>query len=346
MELFRAAARRGHAGAQFALAQGYFNGNGVPQDYVQAAHWFRQAADQGLAEAQSNLGDLYRMGDKGVAQDFVESFKWYRKAAEQGHALSQSNVGAFYERGIGVGADGVEAVKWYTRAAEQGFPLAQYNLGLVYADGKSVAADAVEAHKWLNLAAARGGPENQQAFAATRDKVGQTLTPAQMADAQRRAREWLDAFERRSAGAATAPSSVPAQVPAAEPAPAPVPLPPPPPAPQSPPAAVAPPTVSLPPPAVKPIRVGAGIATPAKRKHVEPVYPPVAVSARVQGVVFLEITISADGYVDETKVLRSPSPLLEPAAVAAVRQWQYEPTLLNGVRVPVMMTVYVTFALK
>ncbi|MCY4598488.1 MAG: energy transducer TonB [Acidobacteria bacterium] len=76
-----------------------------------------------------------------------------------------------------------------------------------------------------------------------------------------------------------------------------------------------------------------------------PVYPPVAQSARVQGIVILEAVIGPSGRVTEVTVLRSV-PLLDEAAIAAVKQWEYTPTLLNGVPVPVIMTVTVNFMLQ
>jgi protein TonB len=78
---------------------------------------------------------------------------------------------------------------------------------------------------------------------------------------------------------------------------------------------------------------------------VNPVYPPIAQSARVQGVVIIEAIIGPDGRVTEAKVLRS-IPLLDAAALDAVKQWVYTPTLLNGVPVPVIMTVTVNFTLQ
>ena len=75
------------------------------------------------------------------------------------------------------------------------------------------------------------------------------------------------------------------------------------------------------------------------------VYPPIAQSARVQGIVIIEATIGPDGKVRDAKVLRG-QPLLNDAALSAVRQWEYTPTLLNGVPVPVIMTVTVTFTLQ
>jgi periplasmic protein TonB len=97
-------------------------------------------------------------------------------------------------------------------------------------------------------------------------------------------------------------------------------------------------------PATQPLRVGGNIKAPAKIRDAKPEYPRVAVSARVQGVVIIEATIGSDGRVQNARVLRS-IPLLDDAALDAVKQWQYVPTLLNGVPVPVVMTVTVQFRL-
>ena len=75
--------------AQHVLGLIYVGGLGVPQDDVEAAAWFRKAADQGVAAAQSRLGSFYYLG-KGVPQDYVEAAKWYRFAADQGNADAQS----------------------------------------------------------------------------------------------------------------------------------------------------------------------------------------------------------------------------------------------------------------
>jgi protein TonB len=93
------------------------------------------------------------------------------------------------------------------------------------------------------------------------------------------------------------------------------------------------------------IRVGGAIRQPSKIKDVKAVYPAIAQSARVQGVVIIEATIDAAGNVGDARVLRS-IPLLDQAAIDAVKQWQYEPTLLNGTAVPVIMTVTVNFTLQ
>jgi protein TonB len=100
-----------------------------------------------------------------------------------------------------------------------------------------------------------------------------------------------------------------------------------------------------PPPSAQTYRPGGNIKVPAKIHHVPPVYPRIAQEARVDGTVILEATIGTDGRVTDVRVLRS-KPLLDQAAIDAVRQWRFTPTLLNGVPVPIMMTVTVTFTLK
>ena len=94
-----------------------------------------------------------------------------------------------------------------------------------------------------------------------------------------------------------------------------------------------------------PIRVGRGLVAPAKTRHVAPIYPPVALAARQEGVVILEAVIAENGSVRDVRVLRSV-PLLDQAAVDAVRQWRFTPTLLNGEPVPIVMNVTVNFQLR
>ena len=93
------------------------------------------------------------------------------------------------------------------------------------------------------------------------------------------------------------------------------------------------------------VRVGGKIRPPTKVKDVKPVYPDAARSGRVQGVVIIEATIGANGRVIDTKILRSVA-MLDQAALDAVKQWEFTPTLLNGKPVPVVMTVTVNFKLQ
>ena len=93
------------------------------------------------------------------------------------------------------------------------------------------------------------------------------------------------------------------------------------------------------------LRVGGEIKAPKKIKDVRAVYPPIAREAGVTGVVIIEAKIGADGFIEDARVLKS-IPLLDEAALDAVKQWQFEPTLLNGRPVPVMMTTTVNFSLQ
>jgi periplasmic protein TonB len=100
-----------------------------------------------------------------------------------------------------------------------------------------------------------------------------------------------------------------------------------------------------PPPAVVPVRLRSGMTAPVKIADVAPIYPVIARNAHIQGVVILEAVLTAQGGVESVRVLRS-IPLLDQAAVDAVRQWRYTPTLLNGQAVPIVMTVTVNFTLQ
>ncbi|HUE87344.1 MAG TPA: energy transducer TonB [Vicinamibacterales bacterium] len=109
-------------------------------------------------------------------------------------------------------------------------------------------------------------------------------------------------------------------------------------------AVVAPP-VAEPTPS-EPVRVGGIVRPPQRVAYVAPAYPALALTARVQGLVIIEATIDTSGHVRAARVLRSDSPVLNEEALAAVRQWTYTPTLLNGVPVSVVMTVTVHFRLQ
>jgi protein TonB len=94
-----------------------------------------------------------------------------------------------------------------------------------------------------------------------------------------------------------------------------------------------------------PIRISSGMIPPKKTRDVSPIYPPIAVAAKREGIVILEAVIAEDGSVRDVKVLRSVT-LLDQAAIDAVRQWRFTPTLLSGQPVPVVMTVTVNFKLN
>jgi periplasmic protein TonB len=110
---------------------------------------------------------------------------------------------------------------------------------------------------------------------------------------------------------------------------------------------VGPPVAPAPPTAPQPrlVRAGQGVRQPKKIAHVAPEYPDIARQVRVDGTVILEAILDVTGRVQSVRVLRSV-PLLDQAAIRAVEQWRYTPTELNGVPVPVLMTITVQFSLR
>ena len=159
-------------------------------DYAAALEEWRPLAEQGDASAQVTLGSMYQHGE-GVTQDYVEAVNWFRLAAEQGYAVAQHQLARMYARGLWVRQDSAEAAKWYRLAAEQGEAVAQYYLGVMYDLGWGVPQDYVQAYMWLNLAVVGFPPgEDRKLAAGNRDGIETNMTPSQVAEAQRLAREW------------------------------------------------------------------------------------------------------------------------------------------------------------
>jgi hypothetical protein len=158
--LFGVLAEQENLIAQTALGLMYLQGQGVSQDDVEAAKWFKLAAAQGLKEAQSILGLMYHQG-QGVSQDDVEAVRWFQLAAAQGDAVAQTNLGASYYGGRGAIQDYRAAVKWFQLAAEQGLKEAQDKLGSIYFTGQGVLQNYKEAAKWFQLAAEQGDGSSQ-----------------------------------------------------------------------------------------------------------------------------------------------------------------------------------------
>jgi hypothetical protein len=159
------------------------------------AVWFRdllKLAGQGDPEAQVNLGTLYD-GGLGVPQDEAEAVKWYRRAADKGDSDGQVSLGWSLIFGKSNLQDEAEAIELFRKAADHGNVDAMSSLGTLYADGWCVAQDYVQAHMWYNLAAS--GPSSlfemdKKELAKRRDELAAKMTPQQVAEAQRLAREW------------------------------------------------------------------------------------------------------------------------------------------------------------
>ncbi len=127
----------------------------------------------------------YRRGD------YATAVRELRPFAEQGVAEAQFLLGVMYDKGLGVPQDYVEAVGWWRKAAEQGHAKAQYNLGVMYGNVLGAPQDYAQAHMWFNLAASGFPPgENRDKVVKYRDIFAKRITPAQLSEAEKLAREW------------------------------------------------------------------------------------------------------------------------------------------------------------
>ena len=155
-------AEQGNVDAQCQLAEAFYQGKWIGQDFTMAVKWYQMAMDQGFSFASVKperrrptllpglmLGRMYYSGD-GVPQDYVEAAKWYKLAAEQGVTDAQFELGEMYEGGKGVPQDYIEAVKWYRMAAEKDDAYAQEKLGEMYEEGKGVSQDQDLAQMWYD----------------------------------------------------------------------------------------------------------------------------------------------------------------------------------------------------
>ena len=153
-------------------------------DVATALPLWTSLAQQGNAPAQKKLAIIYG-GGLGVPPNFTEAANWYLKLASRGDGEAEDTLGNLYYEGRGVRQDYIEAAKWYRLAADHGFDHAQFHLGILYERGQGVPQDYVSAYMWLNLASAQSGD-----FRGERELVAKKMTADQMAEAQKRAREW------------------------------------------------------------------------------------------------------------------------------------------------------------
>jgi TPR repeat protein len=164
-------------------------------DYRTALRLARVLADENDARAQSLMGLMFYRG-QGVSRDYTEAAKWFRLAADQGDVDAQFYLGVMYSDGLGVPEDYAEGARWYRLAADQGEPQAQYNLGVYYSKAQlGGRPDFVSAYMWFNLAAAHFKPSDPRRNTAinSRELVEKQMTAEQLAEAQKRAREWTPA---------------------------------------------------------------------------------------------------------------------------------------------------------
>ena len=160
LRFYQKAAMKNHQDAMINL-HAYYSNHGSD---AAANYWLRKIAEQGLAEAQNNLGNCLYKGSS-CTVDKVEAVKWFKKAAEQGHAEAQNHLAYCLDKGIGCAENKAEAFQWFRKAAEQGHAKAQYNLAYCLYEGSSCTVDKVEAVKWLKKAAEQGHAEAQNNLA-------------------------------------------------------------------------------------------------------------------------------------------------------------------------------------
>lgn len=154
--LYRKAAEQGSAEAQNKLGQMFEFGNcedGI--DYHEAFFLYQKAAHQNYATGQMNYGLMW-LGVEDFEQDSDEAIFWFCKAAEQGYADAQFTLGRMYEYGEGVEKDIKQAVFWYRKAARQGDAQSQRQLGWMYESGRGVEQDDYQAMFWYLKASEQG----------------------------------------------------------------------------------------------------------------------------------------------------------------------------------------------
>ncbi len=200
----RAKAEKGDAAAQTELGLMCERGNDVPQDYAEAAKWYRKAAEQGYARAQRQLGDMYDIG-QGVNNDEAEAVKWwhkaadqYRKSAEQGNADAQWELGGLHFRlhYADTNYTYAEGLKLVRKAAEQGNADAQNQLGFKHSLGVGFPQDSAEGLKWYRKAADQGNSDAEDSLGdaySTGEGVATNFSEA--------VKWWLKAAEQGDASA-------------------------------------------------------------------------------------------------------------------------------------------------
>jgi TPR repeat protein len=194
-------AKAGNAEDQYHLGQLYMYGwsmkradgewEGGVKDEAEALKWFLKAADQGYANAELQVGEMYSRG-YGVQKDTAKAAKWYGKHADQTGAESQFRLGLMYAHGNYVPENKAEAMKWVRKAADQGYADAQCKLGEMYLNGDGgVHPDEVEAYAWFHLCA-----ENNSEAKEERNRLSRILTPESKARAIKRADELTPKTEK------------------------------------------------------------------------------------------------------------------------------------------------------
>jgi hypothetical protein len=157
LELYRQAAERGDAGAQFVTGGMLYQGQGTDPDKRSGFKWLLSAAEQGKVSPESAaiIGAMYLRGSA-VPQNYLEAKRWLSEAVKHDNLAAQSDLAYLYYNGLGGERDYKKALSLYEKAALQGDAMAQANTGLMYATGTGTDTDKAKGYAWYSLAASRG----------------------------------------------------------------------------------------------------------------------------------------------------------------------------------------------
>jgi TPR repeat protein len=159
-------------------------------DYATALAECQPLAEEGNVDAQFCVGRMYANGF-GVDMNDELALKWYGLAAAAGHPEAQYSLGVMHANGWGVQMNDVPAVGYYKLAAEQGFAPALTAMGFSYKHGAGIERDLVAAIMWFDIAAQRG----DLTAASERDDLAESMTAAELQQAQQAALKWLSGFD-------------------------------------------------------------------------------------------------------------------------------------------------------
>ncbi len=191
--LYRRAAEKGDAGAQYICGGMYFRGLGVKKDSRAAFKYLYRAALQGKSSGRSEriLGEAFFQGN-GTLKNFSEAIHWYSLSAEHGDSEAQNTLGYLYFMGRGVERNEEKGAEYFLQAAKNNFPQAQFNTGIMYSTGSGIGEiDLVAAYGWMNIAAANG----YRPAVAARDYLENLLTGKELSEAQQFAGELQKTLE-------------------------------------------------------------------------------------------------------------------------------------------------------
>ena len=193
---YRASAERGERWGQHNLGVAYNNGKVVPKDNVQAAYWYRKAADQGDTAAQFFLADIMT-GREGVEADYPEAARLYQMVANAAHTyspLAEYYLGNLYADANSTIKDFREAIKWWQEAAKHGQTLASREIGGLFEKGvEGIIQNFEEAYFWYYVAVGDQDPKEVREYQINdRDSMARRLNPELRRQVQERATRWLE----------------------------------------------------------------------------------------------------------------------------------------------------------